>query len=150
LFAILQITRRANTKEGDKSQDNMSPYRKLYQQFGAVCGNRHCSPKKKSVMVTTQRTNPGQNNTHEEARRTNPNQNDTHEEAESINPEVRIANLNQQLAQAQKNVEDLLAQNALLQAVRTPAPSQHLEIGKNSQTEDGQATLIEHPEDLGE
>jgi len=49
-------------------------------------------------MVTTQRTNPGHNNTHEEARRTNLDQNDTHEEAESINPEVRIANLNQQLA----------------------------------------------------
>jgi hypothetical protein len=46
-------------------------------------------------MVTTHRTNPGQNN--------------THEEVESPGPEARIANLNQQLAQAQKNVEDLLA-----------------------------------------
>jgi hypothetical protein len=88
-------------------------------------------------MVTTRRTNLGQNNTHEEAQRTNPDQNETHEEAKSINPEVRIANLNQQLAQAQKNVEDLLAQNALLQAVRMPIPSQHLERRENSQTGDG-------------
>jgi len=101
-------------------------------------------------MVTTRRTNLGQNNTHEKARRTNLDPNDTHEEAESINPEVRIANLNQLLAQAQKNVEDLLAQNALLQAARMPAPSQHLERGKNSQTRDGRATPSEHPEDPGE
>jgi hypothetical protein len=63
---------------------------------------------------------------------TNPSQNNTHEEAESIGPEARIANMNQQLAQAHKNMEDLLAQNALLQAARTPAPSQQLEGGENS------------------
>ncbi len=51
-------------------------------------------------MVRTRCTNLGQNN--------------TNEEAESICPEARIANLNQQLAQAQNNVEDLLAQNAVL------------------------------------
>jgi hypothetical protein len=49
-------------------------------------------------------------------RRTNLSQNNTHEEAESIGSEARIANLNQQLAQAQKNVENLLAQNVVLQA----------------------------------
>jgi hypothetical protein len=38
-FIILQITRRAKIKEGNESQGNTSPYRKLYQQFGAVCGN---------------------------------------------------------------------------------------------------------------
>jgi hypothetical protein len=63
-------------------------------------------------MVRTRCTNLGQNN--------------TNEEAESICPEARIANLNQQLAQAQNNVEDLLAQNAVLQVARTPALSQHL------------------------
>jgi hypothetical protein len=50
---------------------------------------------KKSIMVNTHHTNSGQNN--------------THEEADFIGPEARIANLNQQLAQAHKNVEDLLA-----------------------------------------
>jgi hypothetical protein len=62
----------------------------------------------------------------------NSGQNNTHEEEGSPGPEARIANLNQQLPQAQKNVEDLLPQNALLQAARTPAPSQHLEGGENS------------------
>ncbi len=69
-------------------------------------------------------------------RRTNSGQNNTHEDADSIGPEARIANLNQQLAQAQKNVEDLLAQNAMLQAARMPAPSQHLKGGENSRNED--------------
>jgi hypothetical protein len=73
--------------------------------------------KNKSVMVNTRRANPGQNN--------------THVEEGSPGPEAKIANLNRQLAQTQKNVEDLLAQNALLQAARTPAPSQHLEGGEN-------------------
>jgi adenylyl- and sulfurtransferase ThiI len=64
-------------------------------------GNRHCSflKKKKYVMVATRRTCL----------------NNTHEKVESIGPKAIIANLNQQLAQTQKNVEDLLAQNALLQ-----------------------------------
>jgi hypothetical protein len=69
-------------------------------------------------MVNTRHTNLGQNN--------------IQEDVESIGPEARIANLNQQLAQAQKNVEDLLAQNAVLLAARTPAPSQHVEGGDNS------------------
>jgi hypothetical protein len=97
----------ANLKEGreerslfDESQGDVSPYRKLYKQFGTICGNDMFLQKKKSVMVNTRRTNPVQNN--------------THEEAESISLEARIANLNHQLAQAQKNVEDLLAQNAVL------------------------------------
>jgi len=51
-FIILQITRRANIKEGNKSQGNTSPYQKLYQQFGAVCGNRRSSLKNKSATVT--------------------------------------------------------------------------------------------------
>jgi hypothetical protein len=51
--------------------------------------------KKKSVRVNMRRTNLSQNN--------------THEEVESIGLEARIANL-------QKNLEDLLAQNAVLQA----------------------------------
>jgi predicted transcriptional regulator len=69
-------------------------------------------------------------------RRTNLSQNNTHEEAESIGSEARIANLNQQLAQAQKNVENLLAQNVVLQAARLSAPSQHLEEEENSRNED--------------
>jgi hypothetical protein len=69
-------------------------------------------------MVNTRRANLGQNN--------------THEEEGSPGPEARIANLNQQLAQSQKNVEDLLAQNALLQVARMPTPSQHLEGEENS------------------
>jgi hypothetical protein len=82
--------------------------------------------------------------------RTNPGKNNTYEEAKSINPEARIANLNQQLAQAQKNVEDLLAQNAVLQVARTPAPSQHLEGGENSWNEDCWVALSEHLEGSGE
>jgi hypothetical protein len=51
----------------DESQGDTSPYQKLYQQFGAVCGNDIVPSKKKSVMVNTRRTNLGQNNTQEEA-----------------------------------------------------------------------------------
>jgi ribosomal protein L12E/L44/L45/RPP1/RPP2 len=72
-------------------------------------------------------------------RRTNLSQNNTHEEVESIGLEARIANL-------QKNLEDLLAQNAVLQADRTPSPSQHLERGENSQNEDHRVAPSEHPE----
>ncbi len=78
-------------------------------------------------MVTTRRSNTVQDNVHEEARRPNPGRDDAHEIAESAGPEDRIAKLSQQLAQAQKNVEDLLAQNALLHAARTPQPISHLE-----------------------
>jgi len=65
-------------------------------------------------------------------------------------PSAWIANLNQQLAQAQKNVEDLLAQNAVLQAAWTPAPSHHLEGGENSRNEDRREAPSEHPEGSGE
>jgi hypothetical protein len=74
-------------------------------------------------MVTTRRSNPVQNETQEEARR--PNQDDVRGEAESAGPEARITQLSQQLGQAQKNVEDLLAQNALLIAAHTPPPLNH-------------------------
>jgi hypothetical protein len=74
-------------------------------------------------MVTTRRSNPVQNETQEEVRR--PNQDNVHGEAESAGPEARITQLSQQLAQAQKNVEDLLAQNALLIAAHTPPPLNH-------------------------
>jgi hypothetical protein len=120
-----------------ESLGDTSPYQKLYQQFGAIYGKNIVPSKKKNyVMVNTSRTNPGQNN--------------THEDIESIGPEARIANLNQQLAQAQKNVEDLLAQNAVLQAARTPAPSQHVEGGENSRNEDDRVVSGEHPEGSGE
>jgi hypothetical protein len=55
---------------------------------------------KKKVMVTTRRTNPGQDNIHEKARRPNPGQDNPHEEVEFAGLEARIAQLNQQLAQA--------------------------------------------------
>jgi hypothetical protein len=74
-------------------------------------------------MVTTRRSNPVQNETQEEVRPTN--RDDIHGEAESAGPEARITQLSQQLAQAQKNVEDLLAQNALLTAAQTPPPFNH-------------------------
>jgi hypothetical protein len=54
------------------------------------------------------------------------------------------------LAQAQKNVDDLLAQNAVLLAARTPAPSQHIEGGDNSQNGGDRVLLGEHPEGSGE
>jgi hypothetical protein len=79
--------------------------------------------KNKSIIVTTRRSNPVQNETQEEARR--PTQDDVRGEAESAGPEARITQLSQQLAQAQKNVEDLLAQNALLIAAHTPPPLNH-------------------------
>jgi hypothetical protein len=79
--------------------------------------------KNKSIMVTTRRSNPVQNETQEEARR--PTQDDVRGEAESAGPEAKITQLSQQLAQAQKNVEDLLAQNALLIAAHTPPPLNH-------------------------
>jgi hypothetical protein len=63
-------------------------------------------------MVTTRRSNLVQNETQEEARR--PNQDDVRGQEESAGLEARTTQLSQQLAQAQKNVEDLLAQNALL------------------------------------
>jgi hypothetical protein len=46
-------------------------------------------------------------------------------ERQSAGPEARITQLSQQLAQVQKNVEDLLAQNALLIAAQTPPPLNH-------------------------
>jgi hypothetical protein len=76
-------------------------------------------------MVTTQRSNPVQNETHEEERRPNLGRDDVRGEAESASPKARITQLSQQLAQAQKNVEDLLAQNALLIAAQTPPPLNH-------------------------
>jgi hypothetical protein len=72
-------------------------------------GKRVVLTKNKSVMVTTRRSNPVQNETQEEARRPNLGQDDVRGEAESAGPEARITQLSQQLAQAQKNVEDLLA-----------------------------------------
>jgi hypothetical protein len=74
-------------------------------------------------MVTTRRSNPIQNETQEEVRPTN--RDDVRGEAESACPEARITQLSQQLVQAQKNVEDLLAQNALLIAGQTPPPFNH-------------------------
>jgi hypothetical protein len=74
-------------------------------------------------MVTTRRSNPVQNETQEEVR--HPNRDDVRGEAESAGLEARITQLSQQLAQAQKNVEDLLAQNALLIAAQTPPPLNH-------------------------
>jgi hypothetical protein len=53
------------------------------------------------------------------------NRDDVRGEAESAGPEARITQLSQQLAQAQKNVEDLLAQMALLLAAQTPPPFNH-------------------------
>jgi hypothetical protein len=59
----------------------------------------------------------------------------TLDDGQSTNPIVTIANLNERLAEAQKNMEDLSAHNALLQAARTPPPSHEL-TGReeNSQT----------------
>jgi len=54
------------------------------------------------------------------------------------------------LAQAQKNVEDLLAQNAVLLAARMLAPSQHVEGEDNSQNEGERVVPNEHPEGSGE
>jgi hypothetical protein len=70
-------------------------------------------------MVTTRRSKPIQ----DEALSTS--QGDVRGEVESAGLEVRITQLSQQLIQAQKNVEDLLAQNAVLLAGRTPPPSNH-------------------------
>jgi hypothetical protein len=94
-------------------------------------------------MVTTRQSYPVQDNAHEEARHPNLGRDDAHEEAEFAGPEDRIAQLSQQLAQAQKNVEDLLAQNALLHAARTPPPIPHLEQEENNP--DAEAR-VEHPE----
>jgi len=46
-FIILQIMRRTNIKEDDESQGNTTSYRKLYQQFGTVCGNEESFLRKK-------------------------------------------------------------------------------------------------------
>jgi hypothetical protein len=73
-------------------------------------------------MVTTRRSNPAQNETHEEERRPNLGRDDVRGEAESAGSEARIAQLSQQLAQAQKNVEDLLT------AAQTPPPLNHDEV----------------------
>jgi hypothetical protein len=69
-------------------------------------------------------------------RRSNLGPNHIHDKGESLNLEVRIANLTEQIAQAQKNMEDLVAQNALLQVAQTTPPS-HQPTGaeKNSRTE---------------
>jgi hypothetical protein len=77
------------------------------------------------MMVTTRRSNPAQNETHEEEQRPNLGRDDASREAESTGLEARIIQLSQQLAQAQKNVEDLLAQNALMIAAQTPPPLNH-------------------------
>jgi len=61
----------------------------------------------------------------EEARCPNLGRDDARREAESAGPEARITQLSQQLAQVQKNMEDLLAQNALLIAAQTPPPLNH-------------------------
>jgi hypothetical protein len=74
-------------------------------------------------MVTTRHSNPVQNETQEEVRHLN--RDDVRGEAESAGPEARITQLSQQVAQTQKNVEDLLAQNALLIAAQTPPPLNH-------------------------
>jgi hypothetical protein len=74
-------------------------------------------------MVTTRRSNLAQNKTQGEVQPTN--RDDVRGEAESASPEAKITQLSQQLAQAQKNVEDLLAQNALLTAVQTLPPFNH-------------------------
>jgi hypothetical protein len=60
------------------------------------------------MMVTTRCSNLAQNETHEEERRPNLGRDDVRGEAESAGPEAKITQLSQQLAQAQKNVEDLL------------------------------------------
>jgi hypothetical protein len=70
-------------------------------------------------MVTTRRSKSIQNDAPPTSR------DDARGEAESVGPEARINQLSQQLTQAQKNVEDLLAQNALLQAAQTPPPFNH-------------------------
>jgi hypothetical protein len=70
-------------------------------------------------MVTTRRSKSIQN----EALLTS--RDDARGEAESAGPEARITQLSQQLAQAQKNVEDLLAQNAVLLAAQTPPSFNH-------------------------
>jgi hypothetical protein len=57
-------------------------------------------------MVTTRRSNPVQNETQGDVQPTN--RDDVHGKAESAGPEARITQLSQQLAQAKKNVEDLL------------------------------------------
>jgi hypothetical protein len=74
-------------------------------------------------MVTTRRSNPVQNETQGEVQPTN--RDDVRGEAESAGPEARITQLSQQLSQAQKNVEDLVAQKALLIAAQTPPPLNH-------------------------
>jgi hypothetical protein len=74
-------------------------------------------------MVTRRRSKSIQNNAREEVPPTS--RDDVRGEAESAGPEARITQLSQQLAQAQKNVEDLLAQNALLLAAQTPPPFNH-------------------------
>jgi hypothetical protein len=80
--------------------------------------------KNKSAMVTTRRSKSIQNDAPQnEAPPTS--RDDVRGEAESAGPEARITQLSQQLAQAQKNVEDLLAQNALLTAAQTPPPFNH-------------------------
>jgi hypothetical protein len=123
LFVLLQ-DRGCRSESSSESLGDTSPYRKLYQQFGAVCGNRLVVLTKiKSVMVTMRRSNPVQNETQGEVQPTN--RDDVRGEAESAGPEARITQLSQQLAQAQKNVEDLLAQNALLTAAQTPPPFNH-------------------------
>jgi hypothetical protein len=77
---------------GSESIGDTSPYRKLYQQFGSICGNEELFLRKnKSIMVTTRRSNPVQNETQEEARR--PTQDDVRGEAESAGPEARITQL---------------------------------------------------------
>jgi hypothetical protein len=123
LFILLQDGG-CRLESRSESLGDTSPYRKLYQQFGAVCGNRLVVLAKiKSVMVTTRRSNPVQNETQGEVQPTN--RDDVRGEAESAGPEARITQLSQQLAQPQKNVEDLLAQNALLTAAQTPPPFNH-------------------------
>jgi hypothetical protein len=76
-------------------------------------------------MVTTRRSNPVQDEIQEEVRRPNLGRDDACGEAEFAGLEARITQLSQQLAQAQKNVEDLLAQNALLIAAQTPPALNH-------------------------
>lgn len=76
-------------------------------------------------MVTTRCSNPVQDEIQEEVRRLNLGRDDARGKAESAGPKARITQLSQQLAQAQKNVEDLLAQNALLIAAQTPPSLNH-------------------------
>lgn len=70
-------------------------------------------------MVTTRRSKSIQNEAPPTSR------DDARGEAKSAGPEARINQLSQQLAQAQKNVEDLLAQNTVLLAAQTPPPFNH-------------------------